>query len=231
MRTANDAQRLAIYGKTGSGKTIAGLWWLAQRSFDKIPWIILDFKRDTSIAKIPRLDEIEIDSSIPKRAGLYVVRPLPDSHDEVDAFLWKVWERGKVGLMIDEGYMINRFSKPFNAILTQGRSLKIPVIALSQRPSWLSPFLMSEADFHQVFFVQNPADINKLMEWVPYNGVLKPNYFSYYYDVAKSHLAYLAPVPNEDEILNRFDLKMPRRFHLFKGITVNADRKRKLLTE
>lgn len=230
MRFPDDTKRHAIYGKTGSGKTIAGLWALEKRSYNKMPWIIVDFKRDTTIAKIPRLEEIDINDSIPKRPGLYVVRPLPDSPEEVDAFLWRVWERGKIGLMIDEGFMIGRFSKPFGAILTQGRSLRIPMINLSQRPSWLHPFLMSEADFHQVFFMQTPSDISKIMEWVPYDGVLKPDFHSYYFDVGRSELTYLAPVPDEDEILDRFDLRMPKRYHLFKGITTNAITKRKRLT-
>lgn len=229
MRFPNDTQRHMIYGMTGSGKTVAGLWALEKRNFQARPWVILDFKRDGTIARIPRLEEIDIRSKIPKQPGLYVTRPLPNSDDDVDQFLWRIWEKMKTGLFIDEGYMINRFSKAYSAILTQGRSLRIPVIGLSQRPSWLNAFHMSEADFHQVFYMQNPADVKKVMEWVPYSGQMEKNFHSYYFDVSKAKLEYLGPVPDEDEILNRFDLKMPRRLHLFKGITVNAQRARKRL--
>jgi len=230
VRLPNDTQRHAIYGKTGSGKTVAGLWALEKRSWDRMPWIIVDFKRDPTIARIPRLEEVDIDSKPPKQAGLYVVRPLPQSSDEVDDYLWKVWKRGRTGMMFDEGYMVGRFSKPFNAILTQGRSLRLPVITLSQRPSWLSPFLMSEADFHQVFYLQRPSDLKIIREWMPITRELRPDYTSHYYDVSRNKLTYLKPVPEEDEILNRFDLHMPRRTRLFRGITSQARRSRLFLT-
>jgi hypothetical protein len=224
MRLPNDTQRHSIYGKTGSGKTVAGLWALERRRFDRKPWVILDFKRDKTIGRIPRLDEIDITDSIPRKPGIYVTRPLPNSDDDVESFLWKVWERGNTGLFLDEGYMVSRFSKAWAAILTQGRSMGVPVITLSQRPSWLSPFLMSETDFHQVFFLQNPADVAKMQEWVPYDGIMRQDYHSYYYDVAKGALDYLAPVPSEDEIIDRFDAKMPLRIRLFHGLGTNAKR-------
>ena len=222
MRLPDDSHRHSIFGKTGSGKTVAGLWALEKRSWRKMPWTIIDFKRDTSIAKIPRLEEIDITSSSPKKAGLYVTRPLPHETDEVEQYLWSVWSNGNHGLFIDEGFMIDRFSKALRAILTQGRSLRVPVIALSQRPSWLSPFLMSESDFLQLFFMTNPSDIKKMTEWIPYDGNMKQNYSSYYYDVGKGRLDYLLPVPAEDEIMDRFDRGMARRIHLFRGIANNA---------
>jgi DNA helicase HerA-like ATPase len=227
MRLPNDSQRHAIYGKTGSGKTVVGLWALEKRSWLKMPWIIEDFKRDPLIARIPRLEEIDIRHPIPRQPGLYVVRPLPTDQETNDRFLWRVWERTRVGLFVDEGYMVGRFSQPFSAILTQGRSLKIPVISLSQRPSWLSPFLMSEADFHQVLYLQRPADVKLIREWVPFDGPLRPNFHSLYFDVSKNDLSYLAPVPNEEEILDRFDGRMPRRMHLLRGLMTNAGSRRK----
>ena len=228
MRFPNDTQRHAIYGKTGSGKTIAGLWALEKRDFVSRRWEILDFKRDLSIAAIPRLEELDISEPVGKHSGLYVRRPQPGSDLEIEEYLRRVWDRGNVGLFVDEGYEIPRLSKAWRSVLTQGRSLRIPVIALSQRPAWLSPFFMSEMDFHQVFFLQTPADLDKIAEWVPGCGPLRQDFHSYYYDVGKNDLTYLAPVPGEDEIMNRFDLKMPRRIHLFRGITSNAPKKARL---
>ena len=46
MQFPDDSHRHAIFGRTGTGKTVFGLWCLSQRSYDKIPWIIIDFKRD-----------------------------------------------------------------------------------------------------------------------------------------------------------------------------------------
>src|SRR5579862_5410488 len=104
MRLANDTQRHAIYGQTGSGKTVAGLWALEKRGWDKRPWTIFDFKGDPLIGRIPRLEEIDIRAAPPKHRGLYVVRPLPGDDKEVADYMWRVWEKGKHGLFVDEGY-------------------------------------------------------------------------------------------------------------------------------
>ena len=229
MRLPNDGHRLAIYGKTGTGKTLAGLWHLQQRNFVTKRWEVLDFKGDTSIAKIPRLEELGIYEGVGKHPGLYVRRPLPGQEDAVEQYLWKLWERRNTGLFIDEGYAIDRNSNALKALLTQGRSLRIPMISCTQRPAWVSPFLMSEADFHQVFYLNNPRDVEKIQEWIPGTGPLRQDYHSYYYDATKDRLDYLRPVPPETEIIDRFHSKMPVRFHLFKGITSNAVKKRQSL--
>lgn len=211
MRLPKDSNRLAVLGMTGSGKTVAGLWHLSLRSFNRIPWVIFDFKLDGTIAKIPRLVEIDYNKKPPSKPGLYVVRPSRHSEDEIENFLWKIWEQENIGVFIDEGYMINRYSKALRAILTQGRSKRIPVIMLSQRPSWISPFLLSESEYLQLFFMHNPRDIKTMREWVPFNGNLPREYNSIYFDVAQAKVTYLSPVPNEDHILSRFDDRLPRR--------------------
>lgn len=226
MRLPSDSHRLAIYGKTGTGKTLAGLWHLQQRNFVGKRWEILDFKRDNSIGKIPRLEELRIDEPVSKHPGLYVRRPMPGQEEAVENYLWRLWDRRNTGLFIDEGYGIDRNSDALKAVLTQGRSLHIPVIACSQRPAWVSPFLMSEADFHQVFYLNNPKDVEKIQEWIPGTGQLRQDYHSYYYDAVRNDLAYLKPVPPEAEIIDRFAGKMPVKFHLFKGITSNAGKRR-----
>ena len=86
---------------------------------------------------------------------------------------------------------------------------------------------MSEADFHQVLHVQNPADVQRLQQWVPGLMPTRRDYHSQYFDVARGELAYLKPVPDEETILQRFDDKMPRRVKLFTGLASNAGSKRK----
>lgn len=229
MRLPNDKQHLTLYGKNGTGKTVAGLWHLEKRSWLSQPWILFDFKRDPTIAQIPRVEEIDIRGKPPRQAGLYVTRPMPGDDVEVTQFLWRVWDQEKTGLFADEAYMMGRFNKAYNGILTQGRSKRIPIIACTQRPSWLSPFQMSESNFHQVFHLQKPEDLKALLEWIP--GLRLPtrqNFHSQYYDDTKGELTILKPVPDEDEILNRFDLKMPRRVSHLRGIlTTPGGRERK----
>lgn len=212
-RFPGDTERHAIFGKTGTGKTVFGLWCLSRRSFDKMPWVIIDFKRDPMIAKIPNLIEIGLDKA-PKRKGLYVVRPMPEDVDEGDFtdFLYKIWEREKTGVFIDEGYMIKQFDPALRAILTQGRSKRIPVIALSQRPAWVSPFLLSESEIKSIFYLQAPADNKRIKEWVP--GVdpsLLPDHQSYWCDTASRDYILLGPCPPEDEILDVFDARRQRK--------------------
>jgi hypothetical protein len=213
MRLPNDSQRIAIVGKTGSGKTRAGCWHLSNRSFRSMPWVIFDFKRDDLIARIP-CQEIPVGTKIPTKPGVYVVRPMPDQEEEVEAMLWAIWAKGNTGLYFDEGYMIGD-SGALRAILTQGRSLKIPVIILSQRPVWLSRFVFSEADFFQIFWLNDQRDRKTLLSFLPpkVDGRL-PDFHSWYYDVGKDKLDVLMPVPSDDVILSAFDLPQKRRLFL-----------------
>jgi len=209
----NNTQRHAIFGRTGSGKTVAGLWALQRRNYDKSPWIIIDFKGDATIAQIPGLEEISVKSKPPKKPGLYVVRPLPGVDDDaLDIMLWKIWENGKTGVFVDEGYMIPRLNKAYMSLLTQGRSKRIPIITLSQRPAWISPWILSESEFIQVFRLTTKADHERVAQFMPGADVNTLNeYHSWYYNILKSELILLAPVPRENEILDRFDAKRVRR--------------------
>ena len=228
MRLPDDSQRLLITGKTGSGKTNGGLWQLEKRSITRRPWTIVDFKGDKIIARIPRLEEIDIRHAPPKHAGLYVVRPLPGDDDQITEYLWKVWEQERHGLFVDEAYMLGRFNKAYNSILTQGRSKEVPVIALSQRPSWLSPFQMSESEFFQVFHIRRPEDRERLEEWIPGLPLTKHDYHSFYYDDEREELTHLAPVPPPDEILDRFDRRLPRRPRPFRNFLSVPEHKRRM---
>ena len=82
--------RTAVIGSTGSGKTQFAVWLLSTRDFDARPWIIFDFKGDSLISEIGAT-EISVFGGVPKKPGLYVVRPIPELHDEqVKDFFWKI---------------------------------------------------------------------------------------------------------------------------------------------
>jgi hypothetical protein len=225
----DDSNRHAIVGMTGSGKTQAGLYALQRRSYHRMPWLIFDFKRDAMIARIPRVEEIGVTSTPPKHAGLYVVRPSPLDEESVESLLWRLWERGRTGIYIDEGYSIKRHSKGLQAILTQGRSLRLPVISLSQRPSWISPFLLSESEFLQMFYLHNPNDTKTMREWIPMgrDEDMPRDFHSVWFDVKANRAVLLSPVPEEEEILTRFDDRVPRLSgRIWRGIMRNEQRNR-----
>lgn len=217
MRLPTDTERHAIVGTTGSGKTVFGLWCLSQRNFDRMPFIIVDFKRDEQIAQIPRLEEIDINAKIPKRPGLYVVRPDATDIDagNVTDFFYRVWERERTGLFLDEGYMIPPRDPGLRTVLTQGRSKRIPIISLSQRPAFVSPFLLSESEFKSVFYLEHPRDIERMNEWMPRVAPnLLPDHESYWYQREGRELLRLRKCPPLDVIMQIFSDRRVRRWWL-----------------
>jgi hypothetical protein len=196
-------------GKTGSGKTQFGAWLLSEAPFNRQPYIIIDYKRDAMLGASDRIREIGL-NELPKHPGLYIVRPLPKLDDEnVENWLWRVWRKGKTGLYFDETYMIpNRDA--LQAIYTQGRSLHIPIIALTQRPAWLSRFVFSEAEYYSYFHFNDTEDIKTARRWFP-DGLIEdrlPKYHSVWYDQDADSAFYLQPVENADSILDHIDSRL-----------------------
>jgi hypothetical protein len=211
MNFPNDTQRLSIVGATGSGKTHAALWHLSRRNYDSKPWIVYDFKYDDLINSIEGTIDLGVYELPPDKPGLYIVHPHPGEVEAVEQQLWQVWERGNIGVYIDEGYMIGQNSKAFRAILTQGRSKRIPMIILSQRPVWMDRFVFSESEFFQVFRLQHKKDVASVQQFIPSDLSKRlPEYYSYYYDVGANKTTVLKPVPDIDAILSTYDLRLRR---------------------
>lgn len=213
IRIPNESQRTVIVGRTGSGKTVAGVWHLSLRNHDRMPWIIFDYKGDSLISQLPTT-EIKNTRKIPTDPGLYVIHPLADVDDDmVEDFLWNIKNRGHCGIYIDEGYMLPNSGRSiaYRAIQTQGRSLKIPTITLSQRPVWMDRFVFSEADFYQVFHLNDKRDQKTIKSFMPDETEKRlEEYHSYYYDVGKDNLAILRPVPTGEQIIQKFAPKKKR---------------------
>jgi hypothetical protein len=212
IRLPKASQHIAIIGRNGSGKTQAALWHLSQRPLHQMPFIIIDFKGDEHINNIERAKHIALDASIPTAPGIYVMHPTPKDVKAglVDEMLWKVYEKENTGLWIDEGYMLGD-SDAFETLLTQGRSKRIPIITLAQRPVWVSRFVFSESMFYQVFSLTDKRDKKTVESFMPVNMEARlPEYCSYYYDVAADELTRLAPVPDEATILETIDDKLAK---------------------
>lgn len=210
----NNENRTTVIGKTGSGKTVFGIWLLSTcctLNWKSDPVIIFDFKGDKLIAKIEAVGgckEISIFKAPPTKPGLYVVRPMPHDMEAVEAFLWKAWANENTGLFFDEGYMLAK-SRAFNAILTQGRSKNLPCIILLQRPSWAPRFCFTEAQYFALLRLTDDQDLKRVSEFMntdvktrrlPYNAL-------WYDDGANAGEGLgvvFKPVPREDEIIKAF---------------------------
>lgn len=217
----DDSRRMTILGHTGFGKTVAAAWQLSLRSFDTMPWIIVDTKGDKLLNRIGA-KEIAT-GHLPTRPGLYITHPLPDEKDEVEAMLWQAYNKRVadvkqrkhnstgIGFLFDEGYYITG-SSAYRAILTRGRSLTIPCITCSQRPVWLDRFVFSESDYFQVFWLIDARDRKTIQSFMPFDTNERlPDYHSIWYDVSKDRVIRLAPVPSEQDIIRAFRERTGKR--------------------
>lgn len=216
FRLPGITHRTGIFGRTGTGKTRLGAWLLSMSPFDQIPYCVIDYKLEQLFSQVDRIKEIGLTEKLPKQPGVYIIRPTSHDDDAVEAWLDDVYNHEDFGLYVDEGYGINRYSKAMRAILTQGRSKHLPVTWLSQRPTQIPPYVVSEADFVAAFPLTLPQDVAKLSEIMGRSEAEisqhLPEYHSRWYDVAKGTGFKLAPVPDDQNILDRLHTRLaPKR--------------------
>lgn len=215
IKWPDDSERITIIGKNGSGKTQGAVFLLSERSYTKKPWIVFDYKRDELIGDIPNTHTLGLGDKLPKKPGIYIAHPKPGDEDAVEELMWRIWERENVGVYVDEGYMIDKYSRAFQALLTQGRSKRIPMIVLTQRPTGVSRFVLSEADYIQFFQLTDNRDIKTVKEFMPLpiERPLPERYWSYWWDNKRSFRAILKPVPDAESIVSTFRqrLSSPRQ--------------------
>jgi DNA helicase HerA-like ATPase len=202
-------EHLAVLGCTGSGKTTLASWCLSKAPFDQMPYIAIDYKGDDLLGQIERLRQIGLHEKIPSKPGLYVVRPLPSEKDEIENWLWKVWSKGETGLYIDEAYLLPDKDAIQN-ILAQGRSLRIPVIAASQRPVNVPRSIFSEAAHIAVFRLNDRKDKQRVGEFTPPGMVENrlPDFHAWWYNVKSDTTFRLKPVPEADEIVDTINERL-----------------------
>lgn len=214
-RLPNNSQHIAIVGRNGTGKSRAALWHLSTKDLAKEKWVIIDYKREPDFGRIETAKYIDFKDDI-KEPGVYIIQPMPNQVEEMDGFLYKIHSQENVGVLVDEGYMLRDNEVAFNALLTQGRSKRIPLIVLSQRPSWISRFVFSESTFYQVFALNDRRDRKTVTEFIDFgegkrdyrNVNSLPPFHSWYYDVGEDNLIIAAPVPDLDPTMDAINTKL-----------------------
>jgi len=202
--------RTVVIGSTGSGKTQFSVWLLSTRDFYRRPWVIFDFKGDKLLEEIGA-KEIPL-TYYPKEPGLYIYRPLPGDDDLVNQFFYRAWATENIGVYIDEGYMLPKFTnhfKWFRACLTQGRSKHIEMIVCSQRPVFLDKFVFTESNFFAIFNMNYAEDRKHVSAYLDNRkpGLL-PKYHCLWYDVGEQKSTAFSPVPPAQTLVNTFAKKL-----------------------
>lgn len=217
-----DDEHTAVVGRNGTGKTMLGAFLLAKQDLTKKTWLVLDYKGEEIFGALERARIIGF-NDVPQEPGLFILKSRPDLETQTENWLWRIWEREGAGLMVDEAYMLPSYlskNGAFQAILTQGRSKRIPVLTLTQRPVRVSPFAFSEASHVAVFDLNAKADRRTVedrtgegfMSWLPPDfpdGL--PKYHARWYAV-KSNTPYVVrPVPEAKKIVAMIDGQLKPR--------------------
>lgn len=221
LHNPTNQQRVIVLGRTGSGKSQFSIALLSTRDWNRMPWTIIDYKGEDLLEDIREatngaIKQVSPYEEPPKKPGLYWMNPSPVIDDEaVNAYLWKVWRNERHGLFIDEGFALPQAPKgPFDVILTQGRTKRIPVIALYQRPVYMSRFAVAQADYFAVFDQNDERDLKTTAQYVkaakgPNNEIISvfsplPKYHCLWYDVSQGVSTVLQPAPARDDIIDAF---------------------------
>lgn len=153
----NPGQRAIIAGRTGSGKSTL-VNFLTKRSPGQ--WVVLNPKHTKAYSALPGavtmhgFDLKKLEKLLLKDGVRYVIIN-PQSHqanmETMDLFIEYMHEHYEnVGIVCDELYTLHKNGIPGDGLigwLTRGRELKQSFIGLTQRPAWISKFLISEADY------------------------------------------------------------------------------------
>lgn len=204
------SDRIAIIGATGTGKTVAGVYHLSRMDLQARPWVIFDNKEDEHINAIEQAKHVGLDYQLKEKdRGVFIVHPRKRDEEEVDALLNRLYERKDVGIFIDEPDLMNS-SDSFVDILRKGRTRRLPVIALTQRPVNVTRYVFSEATFIRCFYLNDERDWATVEAFTPFDGEtpLQP-YHSFYYQVGnKENVWTLQPAPPVTESLAKIDAQL-----------------------
>ena len=219
LQRSND--RVALLGRNGSGKSTMAAFLLSEADIDRKPWIIVDYKGEEIFDKISSserdaINDLEVNEEAPKKPGLYRVEPTPGADDDaMEKMLWRIWERQRTGIYIDEAHLLPDRSDAFKALLVTGRSRQIPMMVVSQRPVWVPREVFSESNHHIVFDMSRYDDRKMAGSFVDPDGEALPRlkaFHSIWNDVRQNRRFQMGPAPLAAHSIIKIVDRAPRRF-------------------
>lgn len=204
--------RTIAIGQTGSGKTVLLAWLLSRQRFDRRPWVLIDFKNETLWDEIgtPPLRRLSV-NDMPGKRGLYRLRVSPWEDHALERWLERIWERENCGLLVDEASLMPK-REAFKAILRQGRSKLLPVLAGTQRPVDCDREIFTEAQYRALFGIEDVARDYPIIKGL-FGSLdvrkMPPRHWCYWWDAKRRTLETLQPVPDPFTIAARLRKAVP----------------------
>jgi hypothetical protein len=202
-RVPTESETLAIIGMNGSGKTQGGAFVLSRMRFQEYPFILMNFKREEMFAEFNPFPMTSF-TNIPRTPGIYNLNCTPYDVEEgkTDEFFLAVHQQGNCGIFIDECMEIGN-SKALRLCLTQGRSLKIPMIICTQRPKLVPVAVFTEAKQYMIYDQTHPDDRKLIAGYVRQEKPLPDlnRYWFWWYDKVDKQLLKMRPVPDRNNII------------------------------
>lgn len=188
--TLGPGNRGFITGSSGSGKTTVAL---ALVDAMPSPRIILDTKRDPGIKKWAERNNIQFFEGLPdwkKIEDDLIVQPNPEEiadPDLIDQWLGNAFFcKWAPSIYIDEGYQSGASNRKLGVgvtgLWTRGRALGFCTLIGTQRPAWISSFVITESDHYYCMRLTDDKDREKMagfMNNVEVENPIKQKYFWY----------------------------------------------------
>lgn len=165
--TIRTNDRIAVFGKTGSGKTFFAKNWLLPHYTHYVFWDVKHENNDVQNDIILNTPEQLRRQISDYRKILYQPKsPRPSDFDEVCRI---IFQHKNTSLYVDESSAVStpgRILYWHNVIMTQGRSYNVGIINASQRPRAIHNTLISESEHLFIFTLNLETDIVKLRQQI-----------------------------------------------------------------
>lgn len=205
-----------IVGKTQSGKSTYVEHLVAdyRKRYPRDAVIIVNHKNEKSWARL-----LKPVFTPPKyRKGMVVNwAAVPQHNDYVEDFLFDVWNGGRHGkhalVVIDEGMAMPQNSAAINTLYTQGASLGITMVMLTQRPMRVSISAVTQSDNIVIFNLFGKNDLERLDSYMVVNlgnyirpatekrsGKFLEKYHYLHYDSANGVMSENPPIERDEKL-------------------------------